>query len=148
MRTAQLILTLLAVIVFRVAAHEVRPAYLEMRQTGAETYDVLWKVPALGDTLRLGLYVEFPSGCTNVTEPRVSLARGASTERWTVWCPGGLTEARFIAGLSTTLTDVLVRLQRLDGTTQVARLTPAAPPLRWRRPRRRGRCPHLYPARC
>ena len=36
-------------------AHEVRPAYLELRQTGAETYDVLWKVPALGDDLRFGL---------------------------------------------------------------------------------------------
>lgn len=28
------------------SAHELRPAYLELRQTEAETYDVLWKVPA------------------------------------------------------------------------------------------------------
>ena len=45
-----------------VSAHEVRPAYLELRQTGTETYDVLWKVPARGDNMRLGIYVEFPSG--------------------------------------------------------------------------------------
>ncbi len=38
--------------------HEVRPAYLELRQTGPETYAVLWKVPGLGENLRLGLYVE------------------------------------------------------------------------------------------
>ena len=35
------------------SAHEVRPAYLELRQTGASTYDVLWKVPARGDDMRL-----------------------------------------------------------------------------------------------
>ena len=44
------------------SAHEVRPAYLELRQTGTDTYDVLWKVPARGDNMRLGIYVEFPSG--------------------------------------------------------------------------------------
>lgn len=128
MNKAHLILILLAVIAARVSAHEVRPAYLEMRQTGAEAYDVLWKVPARGDNLRLGLYVELPAGCTNVTEPRASLANGALTERWTVQCPGGLAGGTIhIAGLSTTMTDVLVRLERLDGTTQVTRLTPAAP---------------------
>ena len=34
-------------------AHEVHPAYLQLRQTGAETYDLLWKVPALGEDRRL-----------------------------------------------------------------------------------------------
>ena len=29
------------------SAHEVRPAYLELRQTGTDTYDVLWKVARL-----------------------------------------------------------------------------------------------------
>jgi len=43
------------------AAHEVRPAYLQIRQTGLDTYDILWKVPARGDNLRLGLYVELPT---------------------------------------------------------------------------------------
>jgi hydrogenase/urease accessory protein HupE len=109
-------------------AHEVRPAYLELRQIGSETYDALWKVPALGETLRLGLYVEFPAGCRNVTEPRGSMVNNASTERWTVKCPGGLSGGTIhIAGLSATTTDVLVRLERLDGSTQVTRLTPSAP---------------------
>ena len=53
-----------------VSAHEVRPAYLELRQTGTETYDVLWKVPARGDNMRLGIYVEFASGTNKVTTPR------------------------------------------------------------------------------
>ena len=44
----------------RVSAHEVRPAYLEIHQTGTDTYDVLWKVPARGDNMRLGIYVRVP----------------------------------------------------------------------------------------
>jgi hydrogenase/urease accessory protein HupE len=43
-------------------------------------------------------------------------------------CPGGL-EGRHIVigGLTATLTDVLVRLVRADGTPQIVRLTPSAP---------------------
>ena len=108
-------------------AHEVRPAYLELRQTGQNTYDVLWKVPGQGD-LRLGLYVELPSSCTNVTEPQGSMANNAYTERWSVNCPGGIGGGKIhIAGLSATGTDVLVRLERLDGGKQVTRLTPSSP---------------------
>ncbi len=109
-------------------AHEVRPAYLELRQTRPDTYDVLWKVPARGETMRLALDVEFPADCTRVSEPRRSFANDAFFDQWSVKRAGGLTGARIaIAGLSATSTDVLVRLERLDGTTQIARLMPAAP---------------------
>src|SRR4029077_6680118 len=92
-------------------------------------YDVVWKVPGQGENLRLGLYVELPAGRTNVTEPRGSMVNNAFTERWTVKRGGGLTGGTIhIAGLTATTTDVLVRLERLDGTTQVTRLTPSAPP--------------------
>src|SRR6478672_6914107 len=107
-----------------VSAHEVRPAYLELRQTAAETYDVLWKVPARGDNMRLGIYVEFPSGTTNVTTPRTLFANDASTERWSIRQPGGLTgDEVHITGLAATMTDVLVRVENLDNTTQVTRVT-------------------------
>ena len=110
------------------AAHEMRPAYLELRETRAETYDVLWKVPGRGDNLRLGLYVEFPADCKNLTEPRGLIINNALSERWTVQRAGGLTGGTIhIAGLSATMTDVLVRLERLDGTAQVTRLTPSVP---------------------
>jgi len=109
-------------------AHEVRPAYLELQQSSPETYQVFWKVPGRGDDLRLGLYVEFPTGSTNVTSPRAAMVNNAFTERWTVTRAGGLTGGTIhIAGLTATTTDVLVRLERLDGTTQITRLTPSAP---------------------
>jgi hydrogenase/urease accessory protein HupE len=128
MKRAILIFILLASLAPGVFAHEVRPAYLELRQTGPETYDALWKVPGQGENLRLGLYVELPAGCANVTQPRASMINNAFTERWTMKCEGGLSGGTIhIAGLRATMTDVLVRLERLDGATQVTRLTPSDP---------------------
>lgn len=111
-----------------VCAHEVRPAYLELRQTASDTYDALWKVPGIADNLRLGIYVELPANCSNLTEPWATMVNSAFTERWRVKCSAGLTGGTIhISGLSATMTDVLVRLQRLDGSTQITRLTPSAP---------------------
>jgi hydrogenase/urease accessory protein HupE len=109
-------------------AHEVRPAYLQLQQTSADTYDILWKVPGRGEDLRLGLDVQLPEGCSNLSDRRGVFAANAYTERWSLRRVGGLTGSTIgIAGLSATMTDVLVRLERLDGTTQVTRLTPSAP---------------------
>lgn len=127
-RLVLIIFVLLPVFARGALAHEVRPAYLELRQTGPETYDALWKVPGQGEDLRLGLHLEFPAGCANVTEPRGSMINNAFTERRTVKCAGGLAGGTIhIAGLTATLTDVLVRMEGIDGTTQVTRLTPSAP---------------------
>jgi hydrogenase/urease accessory protein HupE len=80
--------------------------------------------------LRLGLYVRLPETCEQLGEPRAMLAGDAYMERWSVRHPEALVgETIFIDGLQTTLTDVLVRIARLDGSTQVARLTPASPSL-------------------
>lgn len=109
-------------------AHEVRPAYLLLHQIGPDTYDVVWKVPGRGTDLRLGLYVELPDDCSRLSEPKSLFANNAFTECWTVRRAGGLSGSRIqIAGLEATMTDVLARVERLDGTTQMARLTPAAP---------------------
>ena len=145
MKRETLILVAFVMLASGVFAHEVRPAYLELRQTGPEVYDALWKVPGQGD-LRLGLYVELPEGCSNATEPRGTMANGAYSERWTVKCPGGLSGGTIhIAGLSATAVDVLVRLERLDGTTQVTRLTPVLSVVCGRGRGERGRgCPHLH----
>jgi len=108
-------------------AHEVRPGYLELRQTGEESFDVTWKVPARGE-LRLGIRARLPENCRLLTPVSNYSVDDASTDRWSVTCPGGLAGGTIaIDGLSGTLTDALVRLERRDGTSQVARLTPAAP---------------------
>jgi hydrogenase/urease accessory protein HupE len=121
-------------------AHEVRPAYLELRQTSPETYDLLFKVPGSGENLRLGLYPELPPDCVKVTPSRTAFVANAFTERYTIRRPGGLAGGTIaIAGLPESGTDVLVRLQGSDGRSQVVRLTPDRPsfvvesaPSRWR----------------
>ena len=119
-------LLLLPLIALDGQAHEVRPGYLDIREVGKDVYDLLWKVPAKGDK-RLGLYVRLPANCTG-TEPYTRFAGGAYIERWRAVCEGGLVERTVsIDGLSTTRTDVLVRLVREDASSQTVRLTPDAP---------------------
>ena len=127
MKTTALVIVLF-IACSEVAAHEVRPAYLQLHQTTAECYDVMWKVPGRGEDLRLGIYVELPRNCVSVSQPRGAFGDNSFTEEWSVNCEGGLTNNTVrINGLSATMTDVLVRIERLDGTTQVTRLTPADP---------------------
>ena len=125
------ILMLIAVLVMsgmrHAQAHELRPGYLEVRQTGSETFAVLWKVPAR-DELRLGLYLQLPDNCTPESEPLRFQTAEAYTERATLACPGGLAGRRIaIDGLTATLTDVLVRLVWTDGAAQSLHLMPSSP---------------------
>lgn len=108
-------------------AHEVRPGYLELVETEIDKFDVLWKVPARGN-LRLGIYPLLPDICEATSRIATSMSGGSFSDRWTVGCPGGLTDGViYIDGLSGTLTDTLVRISLLDGSVRVSRLTPAEP---------------------
>jgi hypothetical protein len=128
MRLVAKVLLLFAALQGSISAHEMRPAYLQLHQTDADSYDILWKVPAIGDDLRLSLYVRLPRNCSNVTEPRGWFVNNAYTEQWKARCAGGLAgETVRIAGLTATLTDALVRIERLDGSSQVLRLTSSSP---------------------
>lgn len=109
-------------------AHELRPGYLELAQTGPESYDVLWKVPAAGTDMRLGIYVRLPDRTEETSPHRGLFVGGAFIERWSVRHPGGLAgQTLHIDGLGATMTDVLVRVERLDGTTLVGRIEPTDP---------------------
>jgi hydrogenase/urease accessory protein HupE len=105
-----------------------RPAYLELRETGDGRYDVLWKVPARGEDLRLAAYVRFPDDTVSLSDPRGIFRGGAHVERWQVRREGGLVgQTVRIEGLAGGVTDVIVRVERQDGTSQTARLLPERP---------------------
>ena len=118
--------------------HEVRPAYLELRQTAPDTYDVLWKVPALGDR-RLGIYVRFPPEAKALSGGRGFFSENAYIERCRIQRAGGLDgQTIHIDGLAATKIDVLARIERANGATQTMRLLPESPsfvvratPSRW-----------------
>jgi len=108
-------------------AHEVRPGYLELRQTDAGMYAVLWKVPAVGE-LRLSIHPRFPENCRPVGEVTSYRGSDSYTERLSIACPGGLNGRTIaIVGLGATMTDVLVRIEFADGTAWTQRLKPSVP---------------------
>ena len=109
-------------------AHESRPSYLEITETQAGQYDVLWKRPMRGDKV-LGLHPQFPSHCRQTTPAASYNSPGASIERQSLDCgeSGLIGKTIRIDGLSTTLTDVLARVSFLDGHKQTALISPSNP---------------------
>lgn len=128
MRTLRLLAGLLLVgVAAPAAAHEVRPAYLELRETGAGEVDVLWKTPMVGDR-RLALAPAL-SGTSEELAPVATRRTGsAAVQTWRLRLAEPL-RGRTLAidGLEATMTDALVRIELADGTTWVERLTPRAP---------------------
>ena len=104
-----------------------RPAYLELRETGTDRYDVTWKVPVRGDT-RLGVKVVFPPGTEQASAPQALFTPDAYTERWKVVRVGGFAgQTLTIDGIASGVTDVIVRIEHADGTSQVEQLLPQRP---------------------
>jgi len=109
-----------------VQADKNRPAYLELRQTSDTVYDVLWTVPARDQSQRFGIYVEFSDDVDAIVPATSSYVANAFIERWKISHKGGLTGARItIRGLERVSTDVLVRIERLDGSSETKRLNAA-----------------------
>lgn len=105
-----------------------KPAYLQLTQTDSEHYDVLWKVPALDAQTSLKVYLEFPRG-TQELQPRThTYNAGAISQRWKIKIPGGLAEKPIIFdNLMTTGADVIVRVEREDGSEQLERVIATDP---------------------
>ena len=102
-----------------------RPAYLELRELDAERYDVLLKVPAQGNDLRLSIDVRFPEGTVEVTPRRGQYLDGAHVSRWRIEREEGLVGTTVeIFGRAAGVTDMLVRLERRDGTSHVESFPP------------------------
>lgn len=123
-----LLLLAVALLPMLANAHEMRPGYLEIRETTVDTYDVLWKVPAKGEGMRLGLYLRFDDDVSVMTETTAAFVGTSHVQRMRVQRDGGLTGSTVhVGGLSASMTDVLLRLERLDGTEITHRITPDEP---------------------
>ncbi len=109
-------------------ADEFKPAYLQLTQLDHDTYDVLWKVPAIDESTALKAKPQFPEGTEVVTEAHSTFSRGVTVQRWRIRVPDGLDrKAIFFSHLSETRIDVLARVVRLDGTVQLERILPVHP---------------------
>lgn len=130
-RALLLIVAGLLVVAQPASAHEVRPAYLRIADVsaavGTDSYDIVWRVPT-GAEVVLTIYVVLPEQCRNRGEAMAWTEAGVNVARWTSYCPGGLHgQGIRIGDLESSVTDVLARYERADGTTQVVRLTPTSP---------------------
>ncbi|MCP5090536.1 MAG: HupE/UreJ family protein [Gammaproteobacteria bacterium] len=111
-----------------VHADELRPGLLEIKEISDHTYDLMWKT-SNADRLA-GIGPELPGNCTTVAVRREFRTAELTIATWQAECPGGLEGKQVgVNGLAGTSTDVLVRIERIDGSRQIARLTAAAPSL-------------------
>jgi hydrogenase/urease accessory protein HupE len=108
-------------------AHEVRPGFLELRETGPETYSFLWKRPAGGE-VEILIAPVIPPECKLVVPGGQRLTPGAVVIQGVLTCPAGLAgKTIVIDGLDSTITDVLVRLHHADGRLESYLLRPDNP---------------------
>ena len=106
-------------------AHESRPAYLEVNETTAGRYDVLWRTP-LNAGMRLPIILKLPDDAENVIEPSVRELPDSLVERRIIKVADGLAGKRIdFVGLQATITDVLVRVRLLDGSESTSLVHPS-----------------------
>ena len=109
-------------------AHEARPAYLEIKETSPNKFSVLWRTPVLAG-MRLPVVLAMPNDVKNLKEPvEQELADSLLERRWIDAGANGLAGKRIeFRGLQATITDVLVRVEMLDGRTWTTIVHPSQP---------------------
>jgi len=100
-------------------AHESRPAYLEINETVPGRYKMLWRTP-INAGMQLPVVLKLPDDVRNIVPPSVKEFAGQLLERRLIDAgKNGLGGKRIeLIGLQATITDVLVRVQALDGHTR------------------------------
>ena len=109
-------------------AHEVRPAYLQIDEIGSGRYQLLWRTPVIAG-MRLPVMLRLPDEIHEVKGPVVQELSDSLVERRLVDAGiQGLAGKRIeFVGLQATITDVLVRMQTLDGTHTTTLVHPSQP---------------------
>lgn len=110
------------------SAHESRPAYLEIKETAPGQFNVLWRTPVLAG-MRLPVVLKLPDDAKNLRDPNVQeLADSFVERRWIDAGPTGLAGKRIeFPGLQLSITDVLVRVELLDGRSWSTIIHPSQP---------------------
>jgi hypothetical protein len=111
-------------------AHEVRPALVQIVETGPGDYEVTWKRPVVGD-MALRLAPHLSGGVLEGPPTAEQAAPGYVSRVWRVRHGPPLDgQVLTIAGLSQSVTDVLVRITTRDGRAFDHVVRPADPSLK------------------
>ena len=119
---------LYAGLVGQALAHESQPSSLELKQLGPNRYEVLWRAPIyFGKPHPARL--QLPDNWQTVGTPTVKQLPDSALHRRIVMVGGETINGGIIRfpGLEATITDVFVRISRLDGTTATMVVRPTEP---------------------
>ena len=107
-------------------AHEVRPAYFSITQQSEDTYQIVWKVPAMGTGIPK-IYPVLPNNWEIINE-QSNLLPGNLRRTYLVKIKKGL-EGNVLQfdGLNKTLIEVLVSIKTSDGIQYSSRIKPSNP---------------------
>jgi hydrogenase/urease accessory protein HupE len=112
---------LLGLLSLGAAAHEFTPGYLGLTESAANTFEVQWKLSTTGGLQKV-LSPQLPESC-QAGEVRQYVVGDGEIRRWRITCPQGLAGSTIqIDGLEQTATDVLLRIDYLDGSSLTRRL--------------------------
>ena len=128
-RPASLVAALAAALLASPAlAHRLSPAFFGLTETAPGIYAVQWKVSISGG-LASALEPKVPQGCSLTGDVRTYVVNeDVRFQHGTMSCGGGIGGREFkVEGLELTQTDVLLRVDYLDGSASNQRLTPTDP---------------------
>jgi hydrogenase/urease accessory protein HupE len=110
------------------AAHESQPGLLELRQLAEDRWEVAWRAPIYYGKPHPAR-LELPSDWRPVAEPTVRQLADSALHRQVVALNGTAFDGSLIRlpGLEATITDVFVRVSRLDGSESSQVLRPTKP---------------------
>ncbi len=109
------------------SAHKLDSGFLEIRELGPGAWSVVFKVPqAAGRPLHIRAVL--PENCTPRASGKLSPTGTAFVARWIAGCTGGISGQKItVEGLASTRTDVLLRVEAVDGSSRTALLTSEVP---------------------
>jgi hydrogenase/urease accessory protein HupE len=109
------------------SAHEIRPAYLEIREKSAHEFTVFWKQPTMGEVSlrlkpRMGSWLSDSSAVTLFEDNFL-------IRQWDIHAGRDSLNGQhiIIEGLNSTMTDVLVSIHFINGETITQLLRPVEP---------------------
>ena len=129
MHLRTIVLTIIALLFARVViAHESQPGFLELRQLTTDQYEISWRAPLyFGSPHPANL--QLPTEWEIIGNPAQRRTNDSIVHTKLISTSGKSVEGAVISfpGLETTITDIFVRLVRMDGTVMTAIARPTKP---------------------
>lgn len=113
---------------FVVKANEMRPCFLQVKALDEQNYDVIWKVPVNKKGQKLALNVRFDSHVKSTSKSQGIIVGDSYIQNWQINANKGLANSVVeINGLSSSSTEILLRVVGQDGAVTTAKINPSNP---------------------